>query len=119
VRLTRPEVGDGPDGRVPPVSGWSKKKKGRSGAGTAGGEAGPTGPVRAREKEEKKKRKGPAGLVWLRAKKRRKGERDGPAGEKKKRGRGKRVFLFLLNFLFKFIFQTFKLKSNRIHAFKS
>jgi hypothetical protein len=28
ARLTRPEVGDGPDGRVPPVSGRNGKKKG-------------------------------------------------------------------------------------------
>jgi hypothetical protein len=46
--------------------------------------------------------------------KRRKGERDGPAVDKREERR--KVFFF---FFFKFIFQTFKLQSNKIHAFES
>jgi hypothetical protein len=55
VRLTRPEVGDGPDGRVPPVSGRSKKKKGKGGVGPAGAGSWATGPACSRGKEKKKK----------------------------------------------------------------
>jgi hypothetical protein len=76
---------------------------GRRGCGV-----GPLGPARSRG-EEKEKACWP-GMVA--GQNRRKGERE---GEEKKR-----VFLFfLLNFLFKFIFQTFKLQSNKIYAFES
>jgi hypothetical protein len=54
----------------------------------------------------KRKRKRPAGLDWMRAKKM-KGE-----GE-----RGEEGFAFFKKNSFKFIFQTFKLQSNKIHAF--
>jgi hypothetical protein len=46
--------------------------------------------------------------------KRRKGERDGPAVDKRERREERFSF-----FLFKFIFQTLKLQSNKIHAFES
>jgi hypothetical protein len=109
ARLTRLEVGDEPDGRAPPVSPWCKKEKGEGAVLCRRvAELGQLG-RRARVK----KRKG----LWpgcLRA--------EGLLGRREKRkreGEGKRVFLFLLNFLFKFIFQTFKLQSNKIHAFES
>jgi hypothetical protein len=58
------------------------------------------------------KRKEEEGLLawkWLRAKRIEEWERE--------RGRGEEGFSF--KFSFKFIFQTFKLQSNKIHAFES
>jgi hypothetical protein len=80
-----------------------KKKRGGAVLGRRVARLGQLGRC-ARGKE--KKRKGPAGLGWLRAKKRRKGERDGPAGEKKERGRGKRVFPFSFKFSFQIHFSN-------------
>jgi hypothetical protein len=59
ARLTRLEVGDGPDGRAPPVSDWSKKKRERGGAGPAGETGWATGPTCAREKKKKRP------LAWM------------------------------------------------------
>jgi hypothetical protein len=69
--LTRLEVGDGPDSRVPPVSDWSKKKRERGGAGPAGWRIGPTWAV---ARAGRRKRKGlPA---WAGCGPKVKGERD-------------------------------------------
>jgi hypothetical protein len=63
ARLTRPEEGDGPDSRVPPVSGRNEKKKGGRRSWAGGVRVGLAGPVCSRGKEEKA-----SGLKWLRAK---------------------------------------------------
>jgi hypothetical protein len=75
--------------------------------GRRGRQAGPLGPsARAREKEKA------AGLGLVHGLK----KNVGPAG-KKREGEGeggrKGFLFFLLKFLFKFIFQTFKLQSNK------
>jgi hypothetical protein len=110
ARLTRLEVGDGPDGRVPPVSDWSKKKRERGGAGPAGLRSWANWAVCVRAR----RRKG----LWpdcLRV--------ESLLGrwekEKEREREREKGFLFLLKFLFKFIFQTFNLQSNKIHAFES
>jgi hypothetical protein len=81
--LTRLEEGDGLDSRVPPVSGWSKKEKGREAElGRRDVELGHWAVAGAREK----KKKGlPAWALadWAR---RKKGERE--------RGRGKGFAFF-------------------------
>jgi hypothetical protein len=96
-------VGEGPDGRAPPVSLRCKKKRER-GRCWAGGVA-ELGQLGRRAREERK-RKG----LWpgcLRAE-------VGPAGEMRERERGRKGIPFsFLKFLFKFIFQTFKLQSNK------
>jgi hypothetical protein len=78
VRLTRSlEVGGERDGWAPPVSGRTKKKKGRGLAGPAGllgGPRGPTARTSAREKEAD-------GLVVSRAEEKGKEKRNGPRGE--------------------------------------
>jgi hypothetical protein len=100
----RLEVGERPDARAPPVSDRPQKKKGGGVLGRRGCEAGPAWADGARAGKKKKA----AGLGWMRA------ERNaGPAG-KEKRGRGReKDFSLFFKFLFKFIFQTFKLQSNR------
>jgi hypothetical protein len=98
------EVEGAPDRGAPLVSLGAKRKKGR------GGGAGPAGVADW------------ANLGRLRVRGKRKVLRAeaGPAGEMRERGRGEeKGFPFLLKFLFKFIFQTFKLQSNKIHAFES
>jgi hypothetical protein len=79
----RLEVGDGPDGRAPPASDWSQKRRGRSVGPAVGKELGQRRPLRAREEggrpgsprglKEKRKKKGLGRL-------REKGERRGSEG---------------------------------------
>jgi hypothetical protein len=109
VRLTRLKVGDGPNSRVPPVSGRSKKKKGEGGVGPAVARSWATGLACSRGKG---KRKWPAGLKACGLKEEKGRERE------RERWRGKGFCLFF-KISFKFIFQTFKLQSNKIHAFES
>jgi hypothetical protein len=54
ARLTRLKVGDGPDSRVPPVSGRSERGGREAELGRRGDGAGPNGPLRAQEKKRKK-----------------------------------------------------------------
>jgi hypothetical protein len=78
------------------VAGAKRKGKGR-GCWAGGCEAGPTGPVLHARERRKASRPGSRGLGW-------KGrEREG----------GSEEFVFFFQISFKFIFQTFKLKSNK------
>jgi hypothetical protein len=86
------------------VSGAKIKGRG-GGAGPAGLRCWANWAVCARVREEEKA----SGLLACGLKEEKGREREGE-------GKG---FFFLLNFLFKFIFQTFKLQSNKIHAFES
>jgi hypothetical protein len=100
ARLTRLKVGDGPDSRVPPVSGRSERK----------GREGCAGPVCVRSW---------AKWAGARAREKEKGLR--PARLRAERGERERVrerkgFAFFLKFLSN---SLFKLQSNKIHAFKS
>jgi hypothetical protein len=97
------EVGDERDGRAPPVSVRRKKeKREKGGAGPAGERIGPTWAVaRAGEKERP--------LAWNGC---------GPKIEERERERERRRKGF--PFSFKISFQiTFKLQSNKLHAFES
>jgi hypothetical protein len=96
----------------PHLSVSGAKRKGRGGGGGPAGLRSSANWADARARKEKKEN----GL-WpgcLRAE-------VGPAGEMRERERGRKGFLFFFSFklLFKFIFQTFKLQSNKIHAFES
>jgi hypothetical protein len=88
----------------PHLSASARKRKGGGGrAGPAGCEVGPLGPsARARKEKEKA-----SGLGCLRAE-------IGPAGEMRERERGRKGFPFSFSkFRFKYIFQTFKLQTNK------
>jgi hypothetical protein len=78
ARLTRLAVGDEPDGRAPPVSVRRKKEKREKGGCWAGEGADWANLGRCARGRKRKA----SGLEWLRAKNRRKGERE---GEEKKR----------------------------------
>jgi hypothetical protein len=113
----RPEVGDDPDLRAPPVGERCKKKRRGARDGPAGRQAGPGGPAYACALRKRR----PAAWAGLWAEEEKKKKRRGePAGSQGKKGEGGREkdFLFL-KILFKFIFQTFKLQSNKNHAFES
>jgi hypothetical protein len=85
------------------ASGAKRKGRRRCWAGGEGrlGQRGPSACVR-------KKRKGRWPWVGPRAE-----EKVGPAGRKEREREEKRISFFFLKFLFKFIFQTFKLQSNK------
>jgi hypothetical protein len=89
----------------------AKEKGGEDVLGRRGCELGPTWAVLL---ARLRKRKRPAGLGWLRAKRE---EREREMGRLWIRERREERFSFF--FLFNFIFQTFKLQSNKIHAFGS
>jgi hypothetical protein len=96
ARLTRLEVGEGPDGRVPPVSDRRKNKREGGGAGPAGeGRLGQLGPsARARKEKEKA-----SGLGCLRAE-------FGPAREMRERERGRKGFPFSFKISFQIHFSN-------------
>jgi hypothetical protein len=102
----------------PHLSVISAKRKGEEAvAGPAEGknglgQFGPTARVRGKRKKKA------AGLGWLRGQKRRKGERDGPAVEKRER-RGERFSFFFLNSFSNSFFKPSNFKQTEIHAFKS
>jgi hypothetical protein len=91
-----------------------QKRKGRGGrAGPAGCEIGPLGPTACARKKKRP-------LAWVAC-----GLKGCWAGGRKKKregegeGEGNGFSFFFKKILFKFIFQTFKLQPNKIHAFKS